>query len=168
LASLNTSSKGLSNSGSQVTSVGSVVDRDAASRGSGGVSVAALTTETVGEDLSSRDLTSVELTSDEVALEETGGSRSKEGLRLVFEQHKSSLDKLYRRALRNNDALEGSVTLKLEIQPNGKVSSCTVVNSELNDAALHRRLASRCRMISFEDRPNLDISVVEFPIRFIP
>jgi len=168
IAALSTSSAGLSNKGSKATDVGSAIDRNAAGRGSGGVSVAALTTTTVGEDLSARDVTSVELTSDEIASEETGRSRSKEELRLVFEQHKSSLDRLYRKALRSNAALEGSVTLKLEILPSGKVSSCVVANSELKDDKLHKRLASRCRLISFADRPKIDITVVEFPIRFIP
>lgn len=165
---MNTSSRGLSNKGSQVTDVGSIIDRNAASRGSGGVSIAALTTETVGEDLSARETTAIELTREEVALEETASSRSKEGLRLVFEQHKSSFDRLYRKALRSNEALEGSITLKLEIQPDGKVSKCSIATSELNDKKLHKRLAARCRLIAFENRPNLDVTVVEFPIRFIP
>jgi protein TonB len=168
IAALNTSSKGLSNNGNKATSVGSVIDRDAAVRGSGGVSIAALTTTTVGENLSARDVTSVELSSDEIAIEETGRSRSKEELRLVFERHKSSFDRLYRKALRSNAALEGTVTLKLEIQPNGKVSRCTVANSELKDKKLHKRLASRCRLIAFESRSSIDITEVEFPIRFIP
>jgi outer membrane biosynthesis protein TonB len=168
IAALNTSSKGLSNNGSKATNVGSVVDRDAASRGSGGVSVAALTTATVGQDLSARDVTSVELSSEDIEIEETGRSRSQEELRLVFEQHKSSFDRLYRKALRKNAALEGSVTLKLEILPSGKVSSCKVSNSELKDTKLEKRLASRCRLIGFANKANIDIAVVEFPIRFIP
>lgn len=168
IAALNTSSKGLSNSGNKATNVGSVIDRDAASRGSGGVSIAALTTATVGENLSARDVTSVELSNDEVAVEEVGRNRSKEELRLVFEQHKSSFDRLYRKALRSNGALEGSVTLKLEIQPSGKVSRCTVTNSELKDKKLHKRLVSRCRLIAFEKRSSINITEVEFPIRFIP
>lgn len=165
---LNTSSKGLSNKGNQATNVGSVIDRNAVGRGSGGVSVAALTTTTVGEDLSAREVTSVELTAEEVQIEESTGARSQEELRLVFEQYKSSFDQLYRRALRKNASLEGSVTLKLEIQPNGKVSSCTVSNSELKDKSLEKRLASRCRRIEFKDRPGVDVTTVEFPIRFIP
>lgn len=168
IAALNTSSKGLSNRGNKATNIGSAIDRDAASRGSGGVSIALLTTTTVGEDLSARDVTSVELSSEEIAIEDTGRSRSREELRLVFEQHKSSLDRLYRKALRSNAALEGTVTLKLEIQPDGKVSSCTVINSELKDERLHKRLASRCRLIAFENRSSIDITEVEFPIRFIP
>ena len=168
IAALSTSSRGLSNKGNKATKVGSVIDRNAVGRGSGGVSVAALTTATVGEDLSARDVTAVELSSEEIQIEETGRSRTQEELRLVFEQHKSAFDRLYRKALRKNAALEGSVTLKLEIQPNGKVSSCKVSDSELTDAKLQKRLASRCRLIAFENKPNIDITTVEFPIRFIP
>lgn len=168
LTALNTSSRGLSNKGNKATKVGTVIDRNAAVRGSGGVSIAALTTATVGENLSAREVTSIELSSAEIQIEETGRNRTQEELRLVFEQHKSAFDRLYRKALRKNAALEGSVTLKLEIQPSGKVSSCTVSESELKDARLQKRLASRCRMISFEDKGDIDITVVEFPIRFIP
>jgi outer membrane biosynthesis protein TonB len=168
IAALNTSSEGLSNKGNKATKVGSVIDRNAVGRGSGGVSIAALTTTTVGEDLSARDVTAVELSSEEIAIEETGRSRTQEEVRLVILQHNSAFDRLYRKALRKNAALEGSVTLKLEIQPNGKVSNCSISESELKDARLQKRLASRCRLIAFEDRPNIDITVVEFPIRFIP
>ena len=168
IIALKSSSKGLSNKGNTATNVGSVIDRNAVNRGSGGVSIAALTTETVGQDLSARDVTSVELSSEEMQIEEKGRSRSQETLRLVFEQHKSAFDRLYRKALRSNASLEGSVTLKLEIQASGKVSSCTVTESELKDVRLQKRLASRCRMIAFEDKAGIDMTVVEFPIRFIP
>lgn len=168
ITALNTSSKGLSNKGSKATSVGTVIDRNAATRGSGGVSIAALTTTTIGERLSDREVTEVELSEEEIVAEENGTNRSQEELRLVFEQHKSSFDRLYRQALRKNAALEGSVTLKLKIQPDGKVSSCTVTKSELKDDRLQKRLASRCRMITFENKPDVDVAEVEFPIRFIP
>ena len=168
IAALNTSSKGLSNKGNKATAVGSVIDRSAASRGSGGVSVAALTTATVGESLSARDVTAIELSAEEIQIEESASSRSQEELRLVIGQHKTAFDRIHRKALRNNPTLEGMVVLKLEIQPNGEVSSCSISESEIKDARFKKRLVSRCRLISFEDKPDVDITVAEYPIRFTP
>jgi len=77
-------------------------------------------------------------------------------------------DRLYRSALRKNPALAGSVTLKMDVQPDGSVSSCSVFKSELNDAGLHKRLEMKCRQMQFEKRSNIDVTAVEFPIRFMP
>jgi len=168
IAALNTSSKGLSNAGKQATNIGTVVDRNAATRGSGGVDVATLTTATVGEQLTERQVTAVEMTAEQQEAEAAATTRSQEELRLVLEPYKVHFDRLYRSALRKNPALSGSLTLKAEIQPNGTVSSCSVINSELKDEALHKRLASKCRQMQFADRKGIDVTVAEFPINFMP
>lgn len=168
IAALNTSSNGLSNAGKQATNIGTVVDRNAATRGSGGVDVATLTTATVGEQLTEREVTAVEMTAEQQEAEAAATTRSQEELRLVLEPYKVHFDRLYRSALRKNPALSGSLTLKAEIQPNGTVSSCSVINSELKDEALHKRLASKCRQMQFADRKGIDVTVAEFPINFMP
>ncbi|PHS66513.1 MAG: hypothetical protein COB09_03385 [Thalassobium sp.] len=168
IAALNTSSKGLSNAGNKATNVGTVVDRNAATRTSGGVDVASLTNATVGENLSDRQVTAVEMTAEQEEASAAATTRSQEELRLVFEQYKVQFDRLYRSALRKNPALAGSVTLKMDVQPDGSVSSCSVFKSELNDAGLHKRLEMKCRQMQFEKRSNIDVTAVEFPIRFMP
>ncbi|MBL35014.1 MAG: hypothetical protein CMI10_08950 [Oceanospirillaceae bacterium] len=168
IADLNTSSKGLSNAGSKATSVGTVVDREAAVRGSGGVDVATLTNETVGENLGDRQVTEVEMTAEQEQATVAATTRSQEELNLVFEQYKVQYDRIYRGALRKDPTLAGSVLLKLDIQPDGSVSSCRVAESELGDDKLKRRLESKCKQMVFEARQGIAVTTVEFPIRFMP
>ncbi len=168
VAALKTSSSGLSNAGNKVTSVGSVVDRAAASRSSGGVDVATLTTATAGETLSDRTLTAVELTPEQVAQTKESRKRSQEELRLAFETYNLHYDRIYRGALRANPTLAGAVTLALVIEPNGSVSECKAIKSELKDDKLIRRLESKCRQMQFADRPGLEVTKAEYPIRFNP
>ena len=59
-------------------------------------------------------------------------------------------------------------TLKLDIQPDGSVSSCTIPDTELNDKRLLRRLTSKCKQMSFKPRSGIAVTTVEFPIRFMP
>ena len=167
IADLKTSSKGLSNAGSAATQVGSVVDREAASRTSGGVDVATLTNETVGENLGERQVTEVEVTAEQAQATAAATTRSQEELNLVFEQYKIQYDRIYRGALRKDPTLAGSVTLKLDIQPDGSVSSCTIPDTELNDKRLLRRLTSKCKQMSFKPRSGIAVTTVEFPIRFM-
>lgn len=168
IAALNTSSKGLSNTGSQATNVGSVVNRDAATRTSGGVDSRDLTIATVGENLSDRQVTAVEMTEEQQAQAVESNKRSQEELRLVFEQYKSQFDPIYRSALRKNPTLKGSATLNLTIAASGAVSSCSVIRSELDDEGLHRRLVMKCKQMNFGAKPNVEVAKVEFPIRFMP
>ena len=168
LAALGTSGQELNNAGSAATSVGSVVDRAAAGRSSGGVDDSTLTRATAGEQLAERQLTEVAVTEEQEQATAAASTRSQEELRLVFEQYKVQFDRIYRGALRKNPTLSGSVTLRLDVQPDGTVSQCTVLTSELNDARLHKRLESKCRQMTFASRPGVDLTVVEFPIRFMP
>lgn len=168
VAELNTSSLGLSNAGNQATQVGSVVDRGAAARTSGGVDASTLTSTTVGEQLGERQLTAVAVTAEQQEAETASRTRSQEELRETFERYKGDYDRLYRMALRKNPALQGAATLSLKVEADGSVSSCSVLRSDLNDPALHKRLEMKCRQMTFGARRNVDMTVVEFPIRFMP
>lgn len=168
LAALHTPGKGLSNAGSQATVVGSVIDRNAAGKTSGGVDVASLTRATVGETLSDRQLSAVDMTAEEEEASAAVTTRTPEELRLVFEKYKVDFDRIYRGALRKDPTLAGAVTLKVDVQPDGSVSTCTVTRSELQDTRLHKRLESRCRQMQFVSRKGIAVTVVEFPIRFMP
>jgi len=168
VAELNTASRNLSGAGSKATEVGSVVDRKAAAKTSGGVNVASLTKETVGEKLSDRRVTEVEVTAEQAEATAAAKTRSQEELNLVFEQYKVQYDRIYRGALRKDPTLAGSVMLKLDVQPDGSVSSCTIAESELKDAGLQRRLVSKCKQMVFDKRSGIAVTTVEYPIRFKP
>ncbi|MGC1511126.1 AgmX/PglI C-terminal domain-containing protein [Ketobacter sp. MCCC 1A13808] len=93
--------------------------------------------------------------------------RSTEDIQLVFDKHKGSIYGLYRRALRKNPALEGTVVLKMEIQPNGTVTQCSVVSSELDDEDLERKIMLKIKQINF-GAMNVDVWNDTYPISFIP
>ncbi|MEC8525485.1 MAG: AgmX/PglI C-terminal domain-containing protein, partial [Pseudomonadota bacterium] len=167
-AALSTASSNLSTKGTQATNVGSVVDRSAATRSSGGVDVATLTNVTAGENLGDRATTTVEVAAEAVAAAEESKKRSQEELRLVFESYNVHYDRLYRRALRKDPTLEGSVTLALTIQPDGSVTSCKAAKTEVKDARLIRSVELKCQQMAFENRPGVEVTKVEYPIRFNP
>jgi protein TonB len=81
------------------------------------------------------------------------GLRTHEEIQLAFDANKAALYAIYRRALRDNLALRGRVVLDLEIAPDGGVTACRIVSSELGDAALEAKLVARIRLIHFKARP---------------
>lgn len=93
--------------------------------------------------------------------------RTTEDIQLVFDRHKGSIYSLYRRALRKNPALEGTLVLRLVIQPSGEVTKCEVVSSELGDSALERKIVLKVKRINFGA---MDVEVWDntYPIDFIP
>ncbi|TNC88228.1 MAG: hypothetical protein CSH36_13595, partial [Thalassolituus sp.] len=130
--------------------------------------VATLTNVTAGETLSDREVTAVELSADQVAQEQESTKRSQVELRLVFETYNVHYDRLYRSALRKNPTLEGTILLALTIQPDGSVSECKAAKTEIKDSGLVRRVESKCKQMAFENRPGLEVTRVEYPIRFNP
>lgn len=81
------------------------------------------------------------------------GQRTHEEIQLAFDANKAALYAIYRRALRDNLALRGRVVLELAIAPDGSVTDCRIVSSELGDPALEAKLAARVRLIAFKARP---------------
>jgi outer membrane biosynthesis protein TonB len=77
------------------------------------------------------------------------GDRDLEDIRKIISDHKGAIYSLYRRALRKNPELEGKVTVQLVIEPDGSVSAGKILDSELNDSALERRLLGRIQLINF-------------------
>lgn len=78
-----------------------------------------------------------------------GGRRPDENIQQGFDNAKASIFALYNRALRSNPDLKGKVVFRLEIQPDGRVSSAEVLSSELNDPELERKLLAKVRQIDF-------------------
>lgn len=95
------------------------------------------------------------------------GERSMANIRRVFDQQKSVLFSMYNRELRRNPALEGEVLLELTIEPDGRVSDCRVVSSELEAPALEQKIVDRVRLFNF-GAANVKQRQVRFPIDFLP
>ncbi|WP_227714604.1 AgmX/PglI C-terminal domain-containing protein [Marinobacter sp. DY40_1A1] len=95
------------------------------------------------------------------------GERAMSNIRQVFDSGKTALYSLYQRELRQDPTLAGKVLLELVIQPDGSVSACKVVSSELDNPALEHKLAMRVRLFNF-GAANVEARKVRFPIDFLP
>lgn len=75
--------------------------------------------------------------------------RSQASLKVVFDRSGGSLYSLYQRALRDNPALEGYVTVNLKIAPDGSVVDCKILASELNNPELESKIIARVKLFNF-------------------
>ncbi len=143
---------------------------------SGGINTANMSRNTGGAGLAQRVATRVE--SPVAGLAPAGGtasrsgssgkaSRSREEIELVFDQNKGAIFALYNRALRVDPTLEGKLVLRLTIAPDGSVTFCEVVSSELGDPDLERKLVMRIKRFKFESR-DVEPITTEKPIDFFP
>lgn len=94
-------------------------------------------------------------------------ARSEEEIAMVFDRNKGAIHAIYTRALRDNPDLRGKVVLELTITPEGQISRCEIVSSELNDPELERRLVARIKLFRFEAKDVGTITVTK-PIDFFP
>lgn len=100
--------------------------------------------------------------------EAKSGKRGSEDIKLGFDANKSALYAIYRRALRENPALEGRVVLKLSIDASGQVLSCSVASSALKDPALEEKLVARVLLINFGARAGVETWNGTYHIDFVP
>jgi protein TonB len=144
--------------------------------GSGGINTARLSRNTGGSGLGGRETTVVESPVEGFgpaggAAQRSGdsnkASRSREEIERVFDANKGRIFTLYNRALRENPALQGKVVLRLTIAPDGKVTFCEIVSSELNAPDLEKALVQRVLQFQFEPKDVEPITTTK-PIDFFP
>ncbi|WP_418140088.1 AgmX/PglI C-terminal domain-containing protein [Marinobacter sp. MA] len=102
-----------------------------------------------------------------VKAEPSVGERAMSNIRKVFDAQKTALYSMYQRELRQDPTLEGKVLLELVIEPDGSVSACEVVSSELEHPKLEQRIAMRVRLFNF-GADSVEARKVRFPIDFLP
>lgn len=93
--------------------------------------------------------------------------RSQNNIRSTFDSSHASLYSIYRRALRSNPALEGTLVLLLRIDASGAVTNIQVVSSELNDPELENKLMRRIKRLKFGQK-NVKPWAGEYAIEFFP
>lgn len=142
--------------------------------GSGGINTAALSRNTGGGGLASRGTTRVASPVAGIggakARRSGGGrkaSRSREEIEMVFDRNKGAIYALYNRALRQDPTLEGKLVLRLTIAPNGAVTACEVISSELGDSDLERKLVARVKLFRFTAK-DVEAVTTTKPIDFFP
>jgi protein TonB len=172
MSSLSVDSASLSNDGSITTDTGSVIDQSAVAR-IDGINESGLTRATGAENLkvADRDTTKVqELAKNVMSAPQdkklAGMSRSQMQINRVFERNLSRFTRIYKKALRSNPALEGTVTLGVTISASGDVSSCKVNASDLQDKGVEKRMIMTCKKLSFDTSKSEDR--FEFPLTFAP
>jgi protein TonB len=93
--------------------------------------------------------------------------RSREEIETVFDRNKGAIYALYNRATRSNPELQGKLVLELKISPDGQVTMCRVVSSELNDKELEGKIVSLVKLFHFEAKDVEEITTTK-PIDFFP
>jgi len=143
---------------------------------SGGINTADMSRNTGGTGIAGRNTTKV--ASPVAGIGQAGGSasrsgssgkasRSREEIELVFDKNKGAIFSLYNRALRRDPSLEGKLVLRLTIAPNGAVTFCEIISSELGDEELERKLVQRVKLFRFAARDVESITTTK-PIDFFP
>ncbi|GAA3937496.1 AgmX/PglI C-terminal domain-containing protein [Litoribacillus peritrichatus] len=144
--------------GKQATKVERAIISSNAVSGSGGVSASGVSRGTAGSGLQGQAvadlndetaLADMRAEADQKARAGKKGKRSDEEVYRVFDANKGPMFTIYNRALRKNPLLEGRVKFEFTIEPDGSVSSCKVVSSDLNDKKLEARLAARIQLMNF-------------------
>ncbi|MEA2093255.1 MAG: AgmX/PglI C-terminal domain-containing protein [Pseudomonadota bacterium] len=106
----------------------------------------------------------------------TGGSpahqrgrvRSEEEIQEVLDRNKSAMYTIYNRALRQDATLQGKLVMNITIAPSGRVTRCTIIDSELNAASLEEQLIRLIERIDFGNKPGVPVITTKVPIEFFP
>ena len=93
--------------------------------------------------------------------------RSIEEVRRVFDANKGAIFSIYNRALRKDPSLLGKVVLQLVIEPDGTVSACDILTSDLADEELVSRVMRRVQLFDFGER-NVSVTKISYPVHFLP
>jgi hypothetical protein len=96
-----------------------------------------------------------------------GASRTDEEIQIVFDRYKASYYRLYNRELRNNPTLKGQMVLRLTIEPDGSVSMCVLVSSDMDAPDLANQVVGRVKTMNFGAKDVLAVTIV-YPIDFLP
>jgi hypothetical protein len=97
-----------------------------------------------------------------------GPARTDEEIQIVFDRYKASFYRLYNRELRNNPALKGQMVLRLTIEPDGSVSMCVLLSTDMDAPDLATQVVSRVRTINFGAKDGVPAVTIVYPIDFLP
>jgi TonB family protein len=145
-----------------------------ATSASAGIETGKLTRTTGGSKLSGRTTTKVTSEISEKVAPVRRSSANGRGLlrdereiEQVFQKNKGAIYSIYNRALRKDPTLQGKVVVELTIAPNGKVTQCRIISSELNTPDLERKIVARIKLFKFKSA-NVPETTVKYPIDFLP
>ncbi len=97
-----------------------------------------------------------------------GNSRTDEEIQIVFDRHKAAFYRLYNRELRNNPTLQGQMVLRLTIEPDGSVSMCVLLSTDMDAPGLADQVVNRVRTMNFGAKEGVRAVTIVYPIDFLP
>ncbi len=95
------------------------------------------------------------------------GKRTTEDIRRIFDQNGGRLNNAYQRALKDDPSMEGTIRLKLVVDPSGKVLSCEIASSALNNPELEAKIVSIVKGFNFGE-DNVEVWKGTYPVNFYP
>lgn len=95
-------------------------------------------------------------------------ARTLEEIQLTFDRNKSAFYAIFNRALRDNPDLRGKIVVSLTIAPNGSVTRCELVSSELGDAELDQKIIQRIMLMNFGAKNVPQFTYPNYPIYLFP
>ena len=98
----------------------------------------------------------------------TGPSRTDEEIQIVFDRYKAALYRIYNRELRNDPTLSGKMVLRITIEPDGRVSACTVKSTDMASPALSKDIVERVLSFNFGTKIGVSSLTILYPIDFLP
>lgn len=146
-----------------------------ASKGSGGIKTDTLNRKIKGSELAQRKTSTVKSNIEsgaKIAAKASGSKsrsakRSDEEIERVFQKHKGAINTIYNRELRKDPSLQGNIVFELTIAPDGRVTKCIIISSELGNKKLEKRLISKIKKIKFANK-KVKTFIVTYPINFFP
>lgn len=97
-----------------------------------------------------------------------GPSRTDEEIQIVFDRYKAALYRIYNRELRKNPALQGTMVLKITIEPDGSVSLAQVESSDMDSQTLNAKIIARVKRFNFGAKEGVPTITILYPIDFLP
>ena len=95
------------------------------------------------------------------------GGRSDESIRREMDRNKGAIFAIYNQALRRNPLLQGKLVFEMVIDGSGSIAEISLLDSELGDEALTRKILARIRMIRFPAEDVLTTRV-NYSFDFLP
>lgn len=136
------------------------------SRDTGGIALSGKENTVVDSEIYDAEGTSVKA-APKPGSKQTIGGRSDRDVRVVMDKNKGAVNAIYNRELRKDPSLQGKMTIRLVIEPDGSVSSVTIVSSDLGSDTLESKLLARIRLIDFGAK-NVAQTTVNYTLNLFP
>ena len=86
---------------------------------------------------------------------------------MLFRSHKAQLYRLYNLELRRDPTLQGKIILRLTIEPDGSVSLCQLLATNMNAPDLAAQVVERVKGFNFGAKVVPPVTII-YPIDFLP